>query len=107
MEKHDEMISTGETPDSSTRALWQSYLSPSCKSGGKGDVNDEFCLTMYLFHTSKGSLTCKILQHGAEADSFTSPLKEGMLRIFVTLCPSPSATFKSANLGSNGRYANH
>jgi hypothetical protein len=36
----------------------------------------------YLFHTSKVSLTfCSILSHGA--DSFTFPLKEGLLHIFI------------------------
>jgi hypothetical protein len=39
----------------------------------------------YLFHTSKGPLTCrKILQHEAN-NGFTSPLKEGMLWISLPL----------------------
>jgi hypothetical protein len=58
-------------------------------------------------HALKGSLTChKILQH--EADSFTSPPKEGMLWIFVTLKnQSSSAGFESMILGSNGKHTNH
>jgi hypothetical protein len=45
----------------------------------------------YLYHTPRGSLTCrKILRYGAE--SFTSPLKEVVRSIFITLkihCPQP------------------
>jgi hypothetical protein len=66
-----------------------------------------FAFAKYLFHTSKRSLTCrKILRHGA--DGFTSPPKEGVLRIFITLKnASPSAELEPANLGSNGKHANH
>jgi hypothetical protein len=61
----------------------------------------------YLFRTLNVSLTCwKILQHGA--DGFMSPLKEGLLWIFIVLKnPLPSAGFELANPGSNGKYANH
>jgi hypothetical protein len=54
-----------------------------------------------------GSLTCcKILQH--ETDGFTSPLKEIVLRIFITLkSPSFLARFKPVNLGSSGKHNNH
>jgi hypothetical protein len=53
-DNHGEMISTGENSDSSTRALWQAYQeSTSSKAGGTGEVNDEFCVTKYLFHTWK------------------------------------------------------
>jgi hypothetical protein len=42
------------------------------------------------------------------ADGFTSPLKEGMLWIFITVKnPSTSAGFKPTNLGTNGKHANH
>jgi hypothetical protein len=48
----------------------------------------------------------KILCHGA--DSFTSPLKEGLLWIFIALKnPSPCDRFVPANLGSNGKHAKH
>jgi hypothetical protein len=70
-----------KTPDSSTRALWQS---PSSKAGWTGEGNNKFCLTKHLSHTSKGSLTCrKILRHGTEG--FTSPPKEDVLQIFIAL----------------------
>jgi hypothetical protein len=57
--------------------------------------------------TSKGFLTCgKILRHGA--DGFTSPPKEGVLRIFIALKNTlPSAYIKPANLGSIGKHASH
>jgi len=40
------------------------------------------------------------LRHGT--DGFTSPLKEGVLRIFS---PSASAGFEPANLGTKGQHA--
>jgi hypothetical protein len=41
MEIHGGMISTGKTPDSSTRALWQSYQqSTRNKAGGDGEGHD-------------------------------------------------------------------
>jgi hypothetical protein len=69
MENRGGMMSTGETPDSSTRAiLILPALSYSIKSGGNGERNDEFCLTKYLFRSSKGFLTCrKVLRHGPTA----------------------------------------
>jgi hypothetical protein len=46
------------------------------------------------------------LRHGA--DGFTSPPKEGMLRIFFRPeNPTASAGFKPANLGTRGQHANH
>jgi hypothetical protein len=64
-------------------------------------------LRSIFVHTSKVSLTWrKILRHGA--DGFTSPLKEGVLSIFIALKnPSPSARSEHANLESNGKQANH
>jgi hypothetical protein len=56
----------------------RSHISSS-KAGGTGERNG-FCLTKYLFHTSKGFLTYhNILSHGA--NGFTSPLEKGPLRI--------------------------
>jgi hypothetical protein len=51
MENRDGIISTGETPDSSTRALWQAYhQSCSSKTGGTREENDEFCVSKcFLF----------------------------------------------------------
>jgi hypothetical protein len=81
--------------------------SSSSKAGGTGERNNKFCLTKYLFHTSKGSLSCrKIVQHGA--DGFTSPPKEGVLRIFIALKrPSTLKGFEPTNLGSNSKHVNH
>jgi hypothetical protein len=75
----------GKTPDSSTRALWQSYRqSSNSKAGGTDKIIYELCLTKYLFHVSERSLTCrKILRHGA--DCFTYLLMEGVLRLFISL----------------------
>jgi hypothetical protein len=43
-----------------------------------------------------------------EANDFTSPPKEGALRIFIALKnPSFSAGFEPANLGSKGNHDNH
>jgi hypothetical protein len=57
-------------------------------------------------HTSKGSLTCCNILNGA--DGFTSPPKEGVLRIFIALKnPSPSTGFERVNLGSNDKHANN
>jgi hypothetical protein len=69
--------------------------------------NGEICVTKYLFHTSKGTLTCrKISRLGTEG--FTSPSKEGVLRIFIALkIQSPSAGIEPANLRSNSKHTNH
>jgi hypothetical protein len=42
------------------------------------------------------------------ANGFTSPPKEGMLQIFITLKNLlPSARIEPANFGSNGKHASH
>jgi hypothetical protein len=57
----------------------------SSKAGETDEGNYDFCPAQYLFHNSKGSLTCgKIQRHGA--GGFTSPSKEGVLRIFIAPC---------------------
>jgi hypothetical protein len=58
-------------------------------------------------HSSKDFLTCrKILRHGA--DGFTSPSKEGMLRILSPPeNPSTSTGIKPANIGFNDNHASH
>jgi hypothetical protein len=64
----------------------------------KGMVN--LALSIFV-HTSKGPLTCrKFLRRGA--DSFASPPKEGVLRIFIAL-----GRVWTGNLRSNGMHANH
>jgi hypothetical protein len=81
----------GKTPNSLPE-LWQSYQqSSSSKARGTGRGNDKFCLMKYLIFQ-------RVLQH----DSFTSPLKEGMLRNFYC-----SAGFEPVNLGSSGKHTNH
>jgi hypothetical protein len=67
------VMSTGKTPDSSTRALWKSYKqSSSSKAGGTGERNYKFGLMKYLCLYFKG-------------DGFTSLPKESVLRIFIAL----------------------
>jgi hypothetical protein len=84
--------------------LWQSYqqshLVASISNGqAKGIMN--LTLRSIFIHTCKWFLTChKILWRGA--DGFTSPPKEGVLRIFV----APIA-FEPANLWSNVMHADH
>jgi hypothetical protein len=53
----------------------------------------------------KVSLTRRKILHGA--DGFTSPPKEVVVRIFITLKnPSLSAEFETANFGSSGKHDN-
>jgi hypothetical protein len=61
----------------------------------------------YLFSYLCGSVTCrKILRHGT--NSFTSPLKEVVLRICVALKnPSSSAGFEPSKRGSSGKHDSH
>jgi hypothetical protein len=66
----------------------------------------DFCLQNISLHARKVLLHAVNLQHGT--DGFTSPPKEVVLRIFITLKnPSTSARIEPANLGSNGEHANH
>ena len=66
---------------------------------------DEFCLKIPDFHvTFRDLLNAVNLRHGT--DGFTSPPKEGVLRIFFALKnPTASAGFKPANLGTKGQHA--
>jgi hypothetical protein len=50
MENHSGIISAGKTPDSSTRALWQSYQQSQLVSKQEelDERNDEFGLTKYV-----------------------------------------------------------
>jgi hypothetical protein len=60
----------------------------------------------YLFYASKSSLTYRKILH--EADGFAAPPKEGVLRIIkARKNPSSSAGFEHANLGYDGKHANH
>ena len=66
---------------------------------------DEFCLKMPDFHVAFRNLLHAVnLRHGT--DGFTSPPKEGVLRIFFALKnPTASAGFEPANLGTKGQHA--
>ena len=63
-------------------------------------MSDEFCLKMSDFHvTFRDLLHAVNLRHAT--DCFTSPPKEGVLRIFFALKnPTVSVGFESANLGT-------
>jgi hypothetical protein len=78
----------GITPDSSTRALWQSYQQRHLGQVGGMDEGVRILPIQYLKYL-KGSLTFrKILRHGTSG--FTSHPKEGVLRICIALkSPSP------------------
>jgi hypothetical protein len=90
-----------------TSLLWLQQRHLVAKPGGsRRELATEICLSMSL-SCIKGSLTCsKMLRHGA--DSFASPPKEVVLRIFIALKkPSPSAEFLHANLLSSDKHENH
>jgi hypothetical protein len=55
MENRGGMISIGKIPDSSTRALWQSYHHSHLVANQKelGERNDKFGLRNIFVHTSK------------------------------------------------------
>jgi hypothetical protein len=60
----------------------------------------------YIFDTAETFNMPKILRHGD--DGFTSPPKEGVLRISIALkTPSSSAGFELANPGYNSKHNNH
>ena len=67
------------------------------------EMTDEFCLKMPYFHvTFRDLLHAVNLRHGT--DGFTSPQKEGVLRIFFALKnPTASVGFEPANLGTKGQ----
>jgi hypothetical protein len=66
----------------------------------------EFCLRNISIHSRKVLLNAVNLRHGT--DGFTSPPKEVVLRVFITLKnPSTSAGIEPANLGSSGEHTNH
>jgi hypothetical protein len=74
-----------KTPDSSIRTLWQSYQQNN-QVASRWNLRKErkFVLENYICHTCKWFLIGhKILHFGASG--FTSPLKEGVLRILIVL----------------------
>jgi hypothetical protein len=77
----------GITPDLSTRACWQSYQQRHLEQVGRmnewRNENFVYSVSLYLWHVTR-SFTCrKILR--LETSGCTSYLKEGVLRIFITL----------------------
>jgi hypothetical protein len=87
------------TPDSSTRALWQSYQqSSTSKQEEQAKEVMNFGL-LFLFILPKWFFTChKILWHGTSG--FTSHLVEGTLRTFITFKnPSPWPGLNLRTLG--------
>ena len=68
------------------------------------NVVREFCLNVDFHATFRDILHAANLRHGT--DGFTSPPKEGVLRIFSLLKnPKASAGFEPANLGTKGQHA--
>jgi hypothetical protein len=63
----------------------------------------KFCLNADLHVTFRDLLHAVMLRHGT--DVFTSPPKEGVLRIFCPKNPTASAGCEPANLGTKGQYA--
>jgi hypothetical protein len=93
-----------ETPDSSTRALWQSYQQSHLLAKHKELAKEitNLVLRIIFVHTSKVSLTC------LRGDSFTCSLKESVLRNSIVLkSPEPSDGIGPTNLGSNGKHASY
>jgi hypothetical protein len=79
-------MSTGETSDFPTRALWQSYQQSHLIASRRNGWRKWWIwpCELFLFILPKWYFTCcKVLRHGASV--FTSSLKEGMLHIFIAL----------------------
>ena len=68
------------------------------------NVPEKFRLEFDFHVTFRDLLHAANLRHGT--DGFTSPPKEGVLRIFFALKnPTASAGFEPANLGTKGQHA--
>ena len=66
--------------------------------------SDKFRLRIRLPRNSRDLLHAANLRHGT--DGFTSPPKEGVLKIFFALKnPTALAGFEPANLGTKGQHA--
>jgi hypothetical protein len=91
MENHGETVQIGENPDMSTRPLCQSYQQSHLVA-----KQEEINFT----------LRSKILLHGA--GGFSSPPKEDVLRIFISLKNLLSSVgFEAVSLGSEVKHTNH
>jgi hypothetical protein len=95
----------GKTPNSSTRALWQSCQQSNLVARKEDLVegNDKFGLTKYLCSYFEVIFICRtILRHGA--DGFTSPLTPGVLRIYIAHeNPSTRPVLNPRTLGRKAR----
>jgi len=67
-------------------------------------MSGNFCLNADFHVTFRDILHAVKLRHGT--DGFTSPPKEGLLRIFRPKNPTASAGCEPANLGTKGQHAN-
>jgi hypothetical protein len=75
------------------------------KCGVVFEVQTDFLYTVQARSGFKG-LICRKFVH--ETDDLTSPPKEGVLRIFITVKnASPSAGSEPSNIGSDGKHAKH
>ena len=71
---------------------------------GRERLSGSFAYMASLFTPFRDLLHAANLRHGT--DGFTSPLKEGVLRIFSPLTnPMASAGFELANLGTKDQHA--
>jgi hypothetical protein len=100
LESHnnDDDASWEKTPDSSTRALWQTYHQRHLgtrRRNGRRSLNFAYQYPRYVNRSFKCR---KILRHGTSG--FTSHPKEGVLRIFIALKnPSPRYSLNPRLLG--------
>jgi hypothetical protein len=69
------------------------------------EFSGKFCLNAEFHVTFRDLLHAVKLRHGT--DGFTSPPKEGVLRIFRHKNPTASVGCEPANLDIRGQHANH
>jgi hypothetical protein len=108
MKNHGGMISTGKTPDSSIRGLWQSYQQSRLGANQEelGEWNGKFGLQSIFVHTSKRYfICCKISRHGA--DDFTYPPKECVLRTLTPLKIHHFNRVWTRKSWVNSKHSNH
>jgi hypothetical protein len=86
-------------PDVTARAIWQAVRRHGWEMASK------FSLRNICIHARKFLLHSVNLRHGT--DGFTSPPKEVVLRIFITLKNTSSVGIEPTNLGSSGEHSNH
>jgi len=96
-----------DVPTFATRRLHACHhtIAPSVRRWNCGrEMSGKFCLNTDSQVTFRDLLQAVKLRHGT--DGFTSPPKEGVLRIFFRpKNPTASAGFELANLGTKGQHA--